>query len=84
MAALYNTSDMAQIKANTAAYFIPQVIPLDGIKRAFAPIASQALTTSDHGAQVGTATFESIARFMVANTLAANVYKLTPDDDCGF
>ena len=39
MAALYNTSDIAQIKANTAAYFTQQVIPPDGVKRALAPIA---------------------------------------------
>lgn len=79
MAALYGTGDITQIKANTAAHFTPQVIPLDGLKRAFAPIASQALTTSDHGTQVATTTFEAIARFMTANKLTSKVYKLTPD-----
>lgn len=78
MAALYGTRDIGQIKANEAAYFKPQVIAISGFKRALAPAASQALTTSDHGAVVATATFGSIARFMQANTLAQNVYRLTP------
>lgn len=79
MAALYDTTDPAQIKANIAAYFAPQPVPINGVQRLFAPAASQALTTLDHGAQVGTATFGSIARFMQAHDLAAEVYRITPD-----
>ena len=78
MAALYDTSDRAQIKANIAAYFTPQAVPLNGVQRMFAPAASQALTTVDHGAQVGTATFGSIARFMEANALHDEIYRITP------
>ena len=77
-ASLYGTSDQAQIKANIAAYFQPQVIEIDGVKRLFAPVASQALTTADHGATIGTATFGSIARFMEANELSREVYRMTP------
>lgn len=79
MAALYNTRDVAQIKANEAAHFKPQVIAIGGLKRALAPAASAALTTQDHGATVATATFESIARFMQSNKLSAKVYRLTPE-----
>lgn len=79
MASLYATSDMSQIKANIAAHFRPQPIPIGGLKRAFAPAASQALTTADHGATVSTATFGSIARFMETNDLASLVYRITPD-----
>ena len=79
MAALYGTSDVPQIKANIAAYFEPQHIQIGEFKRAFAPAASQALTTADHGATVSTATFGSIARFMNANELASLVYRITPD-----
>jgi hypothetical protein len=79
MAAVYGTSDIAQIKANRAAHFTPQVIAVGGVKRALAGATSAALTTVDHGAQVETATFESIARFMKANDLAARVYRVTPD-----
>ncbi|WP_400081922.1 DUF2145 domain-containing protein [Yoonia sp. R78084] len=78
MAALYDTDDRAQIKANIAAYFAPQPVPINGLQRLLAPAASQALTTVDHGAQVGTATFGSIARFMGDNDLAAEIYRITP------
>jgi hypothetical protein len=78
MASLYNTKDKAQIKANLAAHFTPQQIPLDPTKRALAGIASRGLTTADHGATVNTATFSSIARFMRANKLQSEIYKITP------
>ena len=78
MAALYDTSDRQQIKANVAAYFKPQPVQLNGLQRLFAPAASRALTTADHGATVGTATFGSIARFMETNDLHDEVYRITP------
>lgn len=78
MAALYDTRDRDRIKANIAAYFTPQPVPINGLQRLFAPAASQALTTADHGAQVGTATFGSIARFMKQNDLADEIYRITP------
>ncbi|QMU59548.1 MAG: DUF2145 domain-containing protein [Boseongicola sp.] len=78
MASLYGTSNRAQIKANINAHFDPQVIRLGGLKRAFAPVASQALTTSDHGSTVATATFSSIARFMKQHDLTDKVYRITP------
>ncbi|MGB3278732.1 MAG: DUF2145 domain-containing protein [Pseudorhodobacter sp.] len=79
MAALYGTRDIAQIKANEAAHFKPQLIAVSGLQRAFAPAASPALTTADHGATVSTTTFEAIAAFMKKNKLAAKTYRLTPD-----
>lgn len=79
MAALYNTRSVAQIKANEAAYFKPQVIALSGLKRALAATASPAMTTADHGPVVAVATFGAIARFMQENKLAAKLYRLTPD-----
>lgn len=79
MASLYGTRDPAQIKADIGAHFTPQPIRIGGLQRLLAPAASAALTTEDHGPQVGTATFGSIARFMRAHGLAADVYRLTPD-----
>jgi hypothetical protein len=78
MSALYGTRDIAQIKVNEAAYFKPQVIAISGLKRALAPAASKALTTSDHGAVVATTTFGSLARFMQENKLTNTVYRLAP------
>lgn len=79
MAALYDTRDIAQIKANIAAYFKPQVIAISGLQRSLGPVASAALTTADHGATVASATFTSIARFMQSYKLAKDVYRITPD-----
>ena len=84
MAGLYGISDIPQIKANISAYFQPQHIKIGGLKRALAPVKSQALTTSDHGATVSTATFGSIARFMDANDLASSIYRITPDQLVSF
>jgi hypothetical protein len=80
MASIYGTNDVPQIKANIVAHFQPQRIRLGGFKRALAPIASQALTTADHGSTVATATLGSIARFMRANKLASEIYRITPGD----
>lgn len=79
MASLYGTSNVAQVKANISAHFKPQQIQLGGMKRILAPVSTPALTTSDHGATVSTATFSSISRFMKANDLATSVYHMTPE-----
>ncbi|WP_333713336.1 DUF2145 domain-containing protein [Yoonia sp.] len=79
MAAIYGTDDPLRIKANIAAHFTPQPIPVNGLQRLFAPVASAALTTSDHDGQVATATFGSLARFMAQYDLADEIYRITPD-----
>ncbi|MEJ8560297.1 DUF2145 domain-containing protein [Yoonia sp. GPGPB17] len=50
MAALYDTSDPAQIKANIAAYFTPQPVPLNGLQRLF---ALSCITSADNGRSWG-------------------------------
>lgn len=77
MASLYNTDNTARIKANIAAYFDPQPVEVSGMKRLLAPAAAPALTTADHGAQVATATFGSLARFVRENKLDAHIYRQT-------
>lgn len=75
MASLYGTDSKPEIKANIAAHFDPQPVKIGGIKRLFAPAASPAFTTIDHGNQVSTATFGSIARFMRKHDLDAYIYR---------
>ncbi len=79
MAALYDTADPAQIKANVATHFAGQPVRISGLQRILAPAASQALTTADHGSAVRTATFGAIARFMQSHNLDDIVYRVTPD-----
>lgn len=83
MAALYDTSDPAQIKSNISAHFKPQLIEIGALKRSFATVASKALTTQDHGAQVRTATFGSILRFMKQNNLVSTTYRINPTQATG-
>jgi hypothetical protein len=83
MASVYGITSANQIKANINAHFKPQTIKLSGLKRTFAPVASGALTTADHGHTVGTATFGSIARFMKQHRLAKDVFRLTPTRKAG-
>ena len=77
MASLYGTKEKARIKANIQAYFDPQPINVDGMKRLFAAVTTPALTTVDHGNQVATATFGSLARFMRENRLDQRIYRHT-------
>lgn len=78
MAAIYDTRDSAQIRANISAYFHPQIVEVGGLKRALATMASEALTTADHGPVVATATFGSLSRFMQSYQLTSDVYRITP------
>ncbi|MFK7762322.1 MAG: DUF2145 domain-containing protein [Roseobacter sp.] len=84
MASLYDTSDPTQIKANIAAHFKPQTVQIGGLKRLLAPAKSAALTTSDHGSNITTATFGSIARFMAGHDLSDQIYRFTPDGAAPF
>ena len=77
IASLYATADPVRIKANITAHFDPQPIRIGGLKRLLAPAASGALTTSDHGATIETATFGSIARFMAGHDLSDQIYRFT-------
>lgn len=76
MAGLYKTSDYAQIKANTKAYFTPQKISLPGYKKLLGPMVVKDFTTKDHDSHIVTATFSSIANFMDKYQLSAETYDL--------
>lgn len=78
MAALYGIKDPNQIKANITAYFKPHPVPIGGLKRSLATIASAAMTTQDHGNKVATTTFGSLARFMKTHDLSKKTVRITP------
>lgn len=63
-AAVWETADYRQIKANLSAAFEPTRIEAGGLKRALAPMADARLRTGDHDGPVRTATFESLSQFM--------------------
>lgn len=83
-ASLYATSNKAQIKANIAAHFTPQNIPLSSAKRSAAAIVSRGLTTADHGDVVRTATFSTIVKYMKTYRLTKAVYAIRPGKTVAF
>ncbi len=78
MAALYDTEDMARIKANTEAHFEPQTVKISPLKRLIGPMVMDGVTMSDHTNTIRTTTFTTIADFMERFELVEDVYRLTP------
>ena len=78
MAALYDTDDMARIKANTRVQFSAQTVEISPLKRLIGPMVMDGVTMSDHTRTVRTTTFTTIADFMDRFDLVKNAYRLTP------
>ena len=78
-AAIYETSDHRQIKANIEAYFVPQPLAVSPFKLFLGSIFVPDITTSDHPGPVATATFWSIARYMQGHDIADEVLTVSVD-----
>ncbi len=63
-AAVYSTTNLAQLKVNAKAYFTPQKVHMSRAKLGLASMFSEGITLSDHGRKVETTTFGSLARYM--------------------
>ena len=63
-AAIYETDDMARIKANTKAYFTPQAVKVSRFKLALGNWFAKAVSTQDHERDIKTTSFTSIARYL--------------------
>ncbi|OUS23881.1 hypothetical protein A9Q98_14585 [Thalassotalea sp. 42_200_T64] len=79
-AAIYSTTDKAQLKANAKAYFKPQRIRTNPVKLLLGSIFMDDVTLKDHQGKVKTATFTAIGRYLDANQLLAKAVIL---DDAG-
>lgn len=78
-AAMWETTDMAQLKVNLRAHFKPTVVKTSGLERFFAPMADASIKTDDQKGEIVTTTYESLAEFMRANKLTQEVYVLHRD-----
>ncbi len=78
-AAVWGTTDMAQIKVNLRAHFKPTVVKTSGLERMFAPMADASIKTDDQDGEIVTTTYESMAAFMEANGLVQESYVLQRD-----
>lgn len=73
---LYGTEDKKQIKANVAAYFRPHPVEVSGGKRLLASLFVREVATADHGPQIRTATWETIAAFMAEHGLSERSFEI--------
>lgn len=67
--AIYSTTDIEQLKANTQAYFSPQSIGMSRLKLRLGSWFVDEVSLADHKGKVKTATFTSIARYLEENQL---------------
>lgn len=68
-AAIYNTTNIEQLKVNAAAHFKPQRIKTNPIKLALGSMFVDEVTTRDHKGKIYTATFSTIANYLASNQL---------------
>ncbi len=73
-AAIYQTTDMKQLKANTEAYFEPQRVHVSRFKLSLGSMLADGITTKDHKGKVRTASFGTIAKYLTKYQLATPAY----------
>jgi hypothetical protein len=69
-AAIYQSTDIAKLKANTRAHYTPQRVRTSRFKLMFGSMLMDDVTTKDHKGKIATATFGSIHKYL-------NQYQLT-------
>ncbi|WP_299270233.1 DUF2145 domain-containing protein [uncultured Psychrosphaera sp.] len=62
--AIYETTDIKQLKVNSKAYFNPQKVKMNGLKLALGGLFMDGVHNSDHKGKPRTATFTSIAKYL--------------------
>lgn len=72
-AAIYQTDNIGQLKANTKRHFKAQPLNIGRVKLFFGSLFHPDVKTSDHKGAVQTTTFGSIARYLEGNGLAKTV-----------
>ncbi|QDP00269.1 DUF2145 domain-containing protein [Thalassotalea sp. PS06] len=75
-ASIYQTTDMAKLKANAEAHFQPQRIKTSPITLMLGSAFMKDLTMKDHSGKIYTATFTSIARYLNNNNLMSEAVLL--------
>ncbi|ESQ79944.1 DUF2145 domain-containing protein [Asticcacaulis sp. YBE204] len=78
--AAWETTSYPQIKANLKAHFTPTRVKAGFLQRTFGPMADPRLQTDDQPGPIATATFESLADFMLTRKLASQSYVLKRAD----
>jgi hypothetical protein len=69
-AAIYQTTDIAKLKANTRAHYTPQRVRTSRFKLMFGSMLMDDVSTKDHKGKIATATFGSIHHYLEQYQLA--------------
>lgn len=79
-AAIYQTDNLAQLKANARAYFQAQPVRLNPLKLMMGSMFKADIAVSDHqDDEVRTATFSTIARYLKEHKLSQEEFVITPE-----
>lgn len=79
-AAIYQTDDIAKIKANEKAYFVGQKVKVNPFKLMLGSMFSKEVSTSDHNnGETITATFETISQYLGKYDEGAETLTVVPD-----
>lgn len=78
-AAIYETTNVAQLKANAQAHFQAQRVHTSRFKLMLGSALMKDVTTRDHKGKVRTATFMSIAKYLQKYDLATHAVRLDED-----
>ena len=73
-AAIYQTTDMKQLKANAKAYFEPQRVKVSRFKLALGGLFADSVTTKDHKGKIKTTSFGSIGRYLTKYNLSTETH----------
>jgi len=78
-ASIYKTNNMQEIKTGIRAWFAPQPVEVSQLKLTLGSIFMPDIKMDDHPAKPVTATFSTIARFLIAEKLAEEVLVVSND-----
>lgn len=76
-AAIYDTSDRNQLKANTRKYYRAQNVDLDPLKLLVGALFLPDIALSDQGEEIHTSTFTTIANYLTQNKLVEEHFVIT-------
>lgn len=76
-AAIYETDDIATIKANSKSYFNPQKVKMGRIKLMLGALMNEDVTLADHRGKPKTATYTTIANYMQEYDLVQEKFVIT-------
>lgn len=77
-AAIYQTTDIRQIKANTKAYFTAQPVNVNPLKLLLGSMFMSQISTSDHPDKPVTATFERIGQYLQTYDTGSRIIEILP------